>query len=124
MEGDVFATYLSNAGFHVVIPEEDERQELQRLIFDELTQGIVLRARGLRFSRSRRPVEGGVARLSVFAAPSLDCSLMSPPLPFQSLIQRRRTCELSWQGRSLTRHDKSRAGVTGAALGFRYCVIN
>lgn len=49
MEGDVFATYLSNAGFHVVIPEEDERQELQRLIFDELTQGVVLESSRVTF---------------------------------------------------------------------------
>jgi aspartate racemase len=42
MEGDVFTSYLANAGVHVVVPDEGEQRELQRIIFDELTQGIVL----------------------------------------------------------------------------------
>ena len=42
MAGNVFTPYLSGAGVDVVVPEENEQLELQRMIFEELTQGIVL----------------------------------------------------------------------------------
>jgi aspartate racemase len=42
MEGDFFIEYFSNAGITTIVPEPDEQVELQRIIYEELTRGIVL----------------------------------------------------------------------------------
>ena len=41
MEQPFYLDVLRAHGFDVVVPERDERAELQRIVYDELTQGIV-----------------------------------------------------------------------------------
>jgi aspartate racemase len=40
MEGPVYASELREAGIAYLVPEDDERQEINRIIFEELVNGI------------------------------------------------------------------------------------
>lgn len=42
LQSDFFSSYIEFAGIHVVKPTQQQTEELQRIIFEELTQGIVL----------------------------------------------------------------------------------
>jgi aspartate racemase len=41
MEGDFYRERLERHGLHVTVPSADDRAELDRIIFDELVQGVI-----------------------------------------------------------------------------------
>lgn len=49
LESDFYSSHLERAGIHVVKPDERQTQELQRMIYEELTQGVVTDASRERF---------------------------------------------------------------------------
>lgn len=49
MEEDFYAGRLRDRGLAVVVPDEQDRSEADRVIFDELTQGVVTETSRLRF---------------------------------------------------------------------------
>lgn len=41
VDGEFFSSHLERSGIHVVKPDQQQRVELQRIVFEELTQGII-----------------------------------------------------------------------------------
>ena len=73
METDFYSSSIERAGIRVVKPDPRQTIELQDMIYDELTRGVVSETSRKRFMERSRPTAGPAAGQSwVFAARNLD----------------------------------------------------